>query len=172
MTGYRFNYPPKTSKLMLSIMKSSRDSITYKRAQCVYLRSEYSYNPKHISEITGLSVSRVNDIHSLYKKHGEQIIYLQERGGRNNYHMSKDEELRFLEKYQSKSLNGAITTISTIHKDLEMTLSRNLHKSGIYKMLKRNGWRKIMPRPQHPDHNQAEIDTFKKTSPYWSKEQI
>ncbi len=91
MTGYRFNYPSKTSELMLSIMKGSKDSITFKRAQCIYLRSKYNYVPKHISKITGLSLSRVNDIHSLYRKYGERMIYLQARGGRNNYNMSKDE---------------------------------------------------------------------------------
>jgi transposase len=172
MTGYRFYYPPKTSELMFSIMKNSKDSTTYKRAQCIYLRSEHNYTPKHISEITGLSISRVNDVHSLYKKHGEEIVYLKTRGGRNHYNMTKDEELKFLTKYQSKSLKGAITTVSLLHKDLEKLLSRNIHKSGIYKMLKRNSWRKIMPRPQHPDHDQEKIDTFKKTSPYWLREEI
>ena len=39
-------------------------------------------------------------------------------------------------------------------------------------MLKRNGWRKILPRPQNPDHNQGAIDVFKKTSSHWSKKQI
>ena len=146
--------------------------ITYKRAQSIYLRSEYNYNPSDISKVTGLSISRINDIHSLYKKYGEEFIYCGKRGGRNNANMKLEDEKDFLEQYESDSLSGSIVTASRIHQDLENFLSKSLHKSGIYKMLKRNGWRKIMPRPQNPEHDQEAIDDFKKTSPHWSKEQI
>ena len=172
MPGYRFLYPKETSEIMLSIMQEAKDSITYKRAQSIYLRSEYNYNPSDISKVTGLSISRVNDIHSLYKKYGEEFIYCGKRGGRNNANMKLEDEKDFLEQYESDSLSGNIVTASTIHQDLENFLSKSLHKSGIYKMLKRNGWRKIMPRPQNPQHNQKAIDDFKKTSTHWSKEQI
>lgn len=171
MTGYRYSYSANTSSLMSSIMKKANDSITYKRAQCVYLRAEYNYSSKEISKITRLSISRVNHIHSLYKKYGENCIYCGKRGGRNNANMKLEEESKFLEQYQSASLSGSIVTISLIHKDLTKFFLRKLHKSGVYKMLKRNSWRKIMPRPQHPDHNQKAIEAFKKTSPHWSRQQ-
>ena len=172
MTGYRFSYSKETSKLMLSIMQEAKDSITYKRAQSVYLRSEYNYCPKQISLITELSSDRIRHIHSYYKKYGEEFIYCGKRGGRNNANMKLEDEKEFLKQYESDSLSGKIVTASTIRQDLENFLSKSLHKSGIYKMLNRNGWRKIMPRPQSPEHDQKAIDDFKKTSPHWSKEQI
>ena len=172
MTGYRFLFLPETSELMYNIMQISKDTITYKRAQSVYLRSKYGYSPKNISNITGLSISRVNDIHSLYKKYGKEFIYCGKRGGRNNYNLTPNEESKFLKKYESISLDGKVITATSIHNDLEGFLSKSLHKSGIYKMLKRNGWRKILPRPQNPNHDQIKIDAFKKTSSYWSKEPI
>ena len=86
--------------------------------------------------------------------------------------MKLEDEKEFLKQYESDSLSGKIVTASTIRQDLENFLSKSLHKSGIYKMLNRNGWRKIMPRPQNPEHDQKAIDDFKKTSPHWSKEQI
>ena len=55
MTGYRFSFPLETSELMFNIMQTSKDTITYKRAQSVYLRSKYGYSPKNISNITGLT---------------------------------------------------------------------------------------------------------------------
>lgn len=172
MTGYRFSFSDSTSDLMFDIMQISKDSITYKRAQSVYLRSKYGYSPKNIANITGLSISRVNDIHSLYKKYGEEFIYCGRRGGRNNFNLTPDEEKEFLKKYESISLDGNMITARSIHIDLENFLSKSIHKSGIYKMLKRNGWRKILPRPQNPNHDQEAIDSFKKTSSYWSKEPI
>jgi len=172
MTGYRFTFPDGTSELMFNIMQEAKDTITYKRAQSVYLRSKSDYDPKEISNITGLSVSRVNDIHSLYKKYGEEFIYCGKRGGRNNYNLTSEEEREFLKSYESISLDGSMITVNSIHNDLEKFLSKSLHKSGTYKMLQRNGWRKISPRPQNPNHDQEAIDAFKKTFSYWSKKPI
>lgn len=172
MTGYRFCFSKDASRSMMSIMQKTSDSITYKRAQSVYLRSEFDYCPKEISKIVGLSSDRVRHIHSYYKKYGEEFIYCGKRGGRNNSNLTLDEERKFLKRYEDISLNGNIITATSIHNDLENFLSKSIHKSGIYKMLKRNGWRKILPRPQNPNHDQIKIDAFKKTSSYWSKEPI
>jgi transposase len=162
MSGYKFKYAEGTSELMLKIMKECKDTGTYKRAQIVYLRSAYGYGAEHIAQITGLSLSRVNTIHSLYKNHGEEIIYEKARGGRRHSNMTEEEEKAFLKEHQEKSSKGEITTIVSIHSALEEKLGKKVHRSGVYKMLKRNGWRKIMPRPQHPDHNEDEITSFKK----------
>lgn len=172
MSGYRYIFPKGTSESMLKIMQDSKDSITYKRAQSVYLRSKYNYSPQDISNITGLSISRINDIHSLYKNYGREIVFCGKRGGRNNYNLTQDEEQKFLKKYESNSLDGKMITANSIHNDLEKFLSKKIHKSGLYKMLKRNGWRKILPRPKSPMHDEEAIDAFKKTSFYWSKKQM
>jgi transposase len=170
MPGYKLIYDKAVESKMLYIMKASKDSITYRRAQALYLRSR-RFTPKEISKIIGISVGGVNNIHSKFNQYGESSVFCKKSGGRNNSNMSKEDEALFMKNHESISLLGSICTISSIHQDLEEHLNKTLHKSGIYKMLKRNSWRKIMPRPQHPDHNQEKIDTFKKTSPHWSKEQ-
>ena len=123
-------------------MQKTSDSITYKRAQSVYLRSKFDYCPKEISKIAGLSSDRVRHIHSYYKKYGEEFIYCGKRGGKNNINLTPDEERKFLKRYEDISLDGNMITVTSIHLDLENFLSKSIHKSGIYKMLKRNGWRK------------------------------
>jgi len=171
MPGYKIIYDKVVELKMLFIMKESKDSITYKRAQALYLRSR-GFTPKEISKIIGISIGGVNNIHSKFNRYGESSIFCKKSGGRNNANMSKEDESSFMNRYQAKSLSGSICTISSIHKDLENHLEKTLHKSGVYKMLKRNGWRKIMPRPENPNHDQEAIKSFKKTSPHWSKEQI
>lgn len=172
MHKYRYSYSPDTPELMQSIMKSTKNVITYRRALSIYLRSSCNHSPREISNITGLSVSSVNNIHSLYNKHGESSIYCGKRGGRNNSYLTEAEESMFLERYKSSSLSGKITTISSLQKDLEKFLSRTVHKSGVYKLLNRNGWRKIYPRPEHPNHDQEAINSFKKTFPHWLEKPI
>ena len=160
MTGYRLCFSKEVSKSMMNIMKRASDSITYKRAQSVYLRSKFDYCPKEISKIVGLSQDRVRHIHSSYKKYGEDFIYCGKRGGRNNFNLTLNEEQEFLKKYESISLDGDMITATSIHSDLESFLSKSIHKSVIYKMLKRNGWRKVLPRPQNPNHDQEAINPY------------
>ena len=45
MPGYKFNYDASVESRMLCIMKESKDLITYKRAQAVYLRFQ-EFSPK------------------------------------------------------------------------------------------------------------------------------
>jgi transposase len=170
MPGYKIIYNKVVESKMLCIMKENKDSITYRRAQALYLRSR-RFTPKEISKIIGISVGGINNIHSKFNQYGESSVFCKKSGGRNNANMSKEDEALFMNNHESKSLLGSICTISSIHQDLEKHLKKTLHKSGVYKMLKRNGWRKIMPRPENPNHDQEAIDAFKKTSPHWLKEQ-
>ena len=172
MHKYRYSYSSETSELMQSIMKDRKNVITYRRALSIYLRSSCNHSPREISNITGLSVSSVNNIHSLYNKHGERAVYCGNRGGRNNSYQTEAEESMFLERYKSISLSGKIATISSLQADLEKFLSRPVHKSGVYKLLNRNRWRKIRPRPEHPNHDQIAINSFKKTFPHWLEKPI
>ena len=41
--------------------------------------------------------------------------------------------------------------------------SSDLHKATIYRFLKRNDWRKIVPRPVHPKNDPEQMKAFKKT---------
>lgn len=66
MSGYQYVYPPETISRMEILLKSAPDLIAFRKIQCIYLRAKFSYLPKQISEITGLSISRVRQIHTAY----------------------------------------------------------------------------------------------------------
>ncbi|WP_367363777.1 hypothetical protein [Candidatus Tisiphia endosymbiont of Nedyus quadrimaculatus] len=59
MSGYQYVYPSETVCRMEFLLKSASDMIAFRKIQCIYLRAKFSYLPKQISEITGLSISRV-----------------------------------------------------------------------------------------------------------------
>lgn len=52
-----------------------------------------------------------------------------------------------------------------IKRALEKKLSHKVDRSMVYKMLKRHGWRKVMPQPAHVQSNREKQELFKKTSP-------
>ncbi|WP_373844382.1 winged helix-turn-helix domain-containing protein [Clostridium sp.] len=53
--------------------------------------------------------------------------------------------------------------VSDIIAAYEKLIGREAAKSIVYKMLKRHGWRKVMPRSQHPKKStMEEVDAYKK----------
>ena len=78
--------------------------------------------------------------------------------------MTIEEEKEFLKPFFDKAEKGLITTTSEIKKSLENALGHSVHKTTVYRLLARHGWRKITPRPAHPKTNKEEQETFKKPS--------
>jgi len=63
-----------------------------------------------------------------------------------------EDEKRFLSPFIEKASRSGVLVVSGIKLAYEKTLGHKVPKSTIYRMLERNGWRKIMPRPSHSVH--------------------
>lgn len=113
---------------------------------------------------TGLAKQTVHNLISGYNRQGPRAVAGPGKGGRQRAYLSLDEEATFLEPFREKALIGQIATAAQIHKALERRLGRKVHKTSIYRLLKRHGWRKIMPRPFHIEAKKHEQETFKKNS--------
>jgi transposase len=167
MSGYQYEYPSNVASRMEILLKTAPDLISYRKIQCIYLRANFSYLPKQIAEITGLSVSRIRQIHTAYQQGGESVLEKIKRGGRHHCYMDEAREKQLLESFNHKSAQGEVIVVSEIHKKYEEVLQRKVNKSAIYKLLHRHGWRKVLPRPHHPKQNQDKMEAFKKTLAQW-----
>jgi transposase len=78
--------------------------------------------------------------------------------------LKKDEEAEFLESFLYVSYTGEIFVAGPIKEALEALLDHPVHHSTVYRMLHRNGWREIVPRPAHPQAKEEVQEAFKKTS--------
>jgi transposase len=78
--------------------------------------------------------------------------------------MTVREEVEFLEPFFEKASTGHVATNNQIKRALEDRLGRKVHKTTVYRLLGRHGWRKIVPRPAHKQANEAEQEEFKKNS--------
>jgi len=112
----------------------------------------------------GLSVHTVRNLISIYNRHGSIGIETPGKRGRKNYYLSFDEEVEFLKSFVDKASSGQISTASEIKRLYEKRVGHEVHKTTIYRLLKRHGWRKVMPRPFHVDSKKEEQESFKKTS--------
>ena len=167
MSGYQYVYPAGTLCRVGSLLKSAPDIIAFRKIQCIYVRAKFLYLPKQISEITGLSISRVRQIHTAYHQQGESALKETKRGGRNHCNMDEASESKILESFNHKASQGEVVVVGEIHKKYEEVLQKKVTKSAIYKLLHRHSWRKIFPRPHHPNQNKDEMEAFKKTLAQW-----
>lgn len=166
MNRYHYKYSLKVAKQMQELMKKADSAESLRKIQCIYLRAAFNYLPKEISKITGLSISRVRQIHTAYRQNDISALYTGKRGGRNHAYMTKNKEKKFLENFKQESKEGLVVEVKKIQQAYEVKINRSVNKSTIYDLLHRHGWRKIFPRSVHPNHNEETIDAFKKTLPH------
>ncbi|MBF0437169.1 MAG: winged helix-turn-helix domain-containing protein [Magnetococcales bacterium] len=112
---------------------------------------------------TGMAKQTVHNLISQYNRRGLEAMAGPGRGGRYRANLTLEEEAVFLEPFKAKAITGQIATAQQIHAALEERLERPVHISSVYRLLKRHGWRKIAPRPQHLESKAEEQEAFKKT---------
>jgi len=119
---------------------------------------------KEIAKHTGVSVSSVHNLVWLYNKLGPGAIEAPKESKRRRCYLSREQEAQFLGSFIERSRTGQIAVASQIKEALEERLGHDVHHSTIYRMLGRNGWRKVVPRPVHVQSKQQVQEDFKKTS--------
>jgi len=122
--------------------------------------------PREAQEIARqLGVSRpfVSKISSLYKRFGPQGLETIGPGGRRNEYLSKDQEAAFLAPFIERARQGEIVTAKLIQQAFEQRVGHDVDESTIYRLLQRHQWRKLMPRPHHPQADPEAQEAFKKT---------
>jgi transposase len=104
----------------------------------------------------------VKFIQAAYWKKGDSAFYLKQRGGRRRENLTIMEEKIIVEEFRQKAENAEILEVSKIKEYYEKKIGKKVPKSTVYRMLKRQDWRKIAPRPTHPNSNPQAIEEFKK----------
>jgi transposase len=95
-------------------------------------------------------------------KRGTAALKELKRGGRRNELMTLEEEKDFLKGFDLLGERGELVVVQKIKLALEERVGHGVHKTTIYRLLRRHGWRKICPRPRHPKQNQKALEEFKK----------
>ena len=75
----------------------------------------------------------------------------------NRRNMSIEEETAFLEQYRQLGGAGHILDVREIEGGYEEKVGHSIGSSQIYRVLKRHGWRKVMPHSKHPKKASEEV---------------
>lgn len=117
---------------------------------------------KDIAKRFGMGKQTVNNLISDYNRYGDKAVEAIGKGQRQKAYLTKKEEEIFLSPFIKRAIQGNITTVSQIHQSLQRLLGHKVHITTTYRLLKRNGWRKIAPRPSHPNADVNKQEEFKK----------
>jgi len=143
--------------------KENKEKNVEKRLRALLLHAEGKKREK-IAEITGFVKSYVSALVSKYCNNGVSAIIENNYHG-NNRNMSFAEEEALLEPFRKAAQAGQIVEVGQIKRAYEEAIGRSLenNRGQIYNVLKRHGWRKVMPRSKHPNKASEEaIEASKK----------
>lgn len=130
------------------VRKKNRNKNIERKLRALVLRAEKK-GLKEISELTGYHYVTVSNIISQYVNNGiGAIIENHYRGNRRN--MSFEEEAAILEPFMARAEKGEMIDIKEIATAYQKSVTHKISNAQIYRVLKRHGWRKVMPRSQHP----------------------
>ena len=148
-------------------LKRAQSHSEYQRIQCVLIRATLGSTGKEIAQLLGWATSTVYVIHSRYAKEGDAIFDLRARGGRHHQHLTSEQEVELLAPFTKRVSSGQMLHVSEIKKAFEDRVESSVATSTIYRMLDRHGWRKVVPRPRHPEADFQAQAAFKKSRADW-----
>jgi transposase len=122
--------------------------------------------PRKAEEIalhTGVSATTVHRVISTYNRLGAAAVETPGKGGRRHQYLTLEEEKQFLAPFFAQAEEGLIATTAEIWRAFETRVGHEVDDSTIYRLLNRHGWRKLMPRPRHPQADPQAQEQFKKT---------
>lgn len=160
---------PKTYKIsaenaaeIKEVRKTITDKKVDRRLHAVQLRGEGMTN-EEIAQKLDTSAKMVSQWVSAYKNNGGIAALLpKERIGMHR-NMSIEEEKEFLSAYTKQAEAGQILDLNELKAAYIEKVGHSIGGSQIYRMLKRHGWRKVMPRSRHPQKASDEaIEASKK----------
>lgn len=132
-----------------------------KRLQVIILRYE-GYKDIEIGEKLGYSRKRISQLSAQFKSVGLEA-YASDHYGGNHRSLSIGEEHEILKGFEERAAKGELVTVQNIKAAFDQKRGKDTGRGYIYMLLKRHGWRKIMPRSKHPNKASEEaIDASKK----------
>jgi transposase len=133
------------------------------RIQMVLLRENGMTQPA-IAEAMGVSLSTVNRAHMAYDAGGIKALKPKPIGGRQRENMTLEQEKALLARFGKAAGAGEMLNIHDLKAAYEKAIGHETSNSTVYNVLARHGWRKLMPRPYHPQRDLAAQEDFKKTA--------
>jgi transposase len=148
------------------VLETARNVDELKMAQAVVLPLELGLTLRQTAAAIGVSPGWVCRLRHRFERivQGEESPK-QPRSGRRRELLTPEQEAVFLAPYLEEAKAGGVLVVPPIQAALESSLGRPVALSTGYRMLYRQGWRKLAPDKRHPKADPAAQEAWKKNSP-------
>ncbi|MGA2722698.1 MAG: winged helix-turn-helix domain-containing protein [Bryobacteraceae bacterium] len=150
-------------------VREAPDKASYQRRLAIWLTHVGQLAAHQVAEFLCASKQAVWLWIAQYNQQGPEGLQRQGRGGRRWAYLSAKEEETFLRHWLPRAAEGQVLTAQQLRSQLEKRLERRVSLGYVYGLLHRCGWRKLGPRPRHPQASPGAQARFKKNSPKPSK---
>lgn len=146
----------------LEMSSKNKDKDADKRLKVITLRYEGMTLQEIADKLDYSQKSVVNRLIVRFKDKGLER-YVNPNYGNNHRLLSLEKETEIMKGFIEKATIGELVTVKQIKAAFDEEVGRDTGHSYIYYVLKRHKWRKVMPRPQHPNKaTEEEIEASKK----------
>ena len=135
--------------------RKNKDKRVEAKLKALTLRAD-GLTSKAISEATGFHPAYISTLVSKYICGGIEAITGNHYGG-NHRNMSFEEEDALLAPFVEQAENGKMLDTAELEKKYEEAVGHRISSGQIYRVLRRHGWRKVMPRSKHPKKASEEV---------------
>ena len=128
--------------------KATQNKRVARRLHVIELRYE-GKTSKEIAEKLDMNWMYISEVVKQFKTQGlEEFARMKYTG--HNRKLSNEQEEKILQECEQKAKDGHITSVEEVRKALNAEIGGTTACSYVYRVLKRHGWVKKMPRPKHP----------------------
>ena len=157
--------PEGSVERLAQALRGARSKAEFQRVQCVWLRAALGLNANQVGQALGWRPTSVRRLQAQFLRQGEGFWEHPERGGRRHQNLTREEEAQLLKSFLPPAEQGGLLEVSRVKQAYEQAVGHVVPKSTVYRMLARHGWRKLAPRPRHPQADEARQQAFKKNFP-------
>lgn len=154
------------------LLRTAKTADELRVAQAVLLPLELGLSLAQTATAIGRSVSATCKLRTRHCKvmRCEREAPRARRTLRNRAHATLEREAQILDEVLAGAMRGGVIVVPPLKDRIAERLGRSVALSTIYRMLARNGWRKLAPDTEHPQGDAAAREDWKKNSrASWSK---
>jgi transposase len=155
--------PPGAIRELSRLLQSAPSQADYQRTLCLWLRAALQLPAAQVATALGWHVGSVYNLQSRYLHDGAAALIGVGRGGRRQALLTEEQETQLLSAFASIAGQGGVVEASTLRRAYEERVGARVAKSTVYRLLARQGWRKLVPRPYHPGTSRRQQQAFKKS---------
>jgi transposase len=149
---------------LLAWLQEAADKASYQRRLAIWLTQLGPYPADQVAAMLGISKQAVWKWVSGYNRKGPEGLACEGRGGRRWGLLSLEQERELLARFAARARVGDIVSAKQFLPEICAAVGREVSLAYVYKLLHRQQWRKLTPRPRHVKQDPAAQAAFKQSS--------